>query len=62
MHHQALVARGQRVSVSQSGSLRDQGLDDALELVWRQALQLREEGGGVGAGVRDGGPAVRLAA
>ena len=48
--------------VKQSGSLRDQGLDDALELVWRQALQLREEGGGVGAGVGDGGPAARLAA
>ena len=37
-------------------------LRQALRLVWRQALQLREEGGGVGAGVRDGGPAVRLAA
>ena len=45
-----------------SGSLWDEGLDDALELVWWQALQLREEGGGVAGCVGGGGLAARLGA
>ena len=42
-----------------SGSLWDEGLDDALELVWWQTLQLREEGGGVAGCVGGGGLAAR---
>ena len=58
---QDLVARA--AITCRSGRLRDEGLDDALELVWRQALQLRDEGGGVGGGGVGGGAfAARLAA